>query len=73
MDDLVKKIIKMFRPSESDFLGFSKEQVICGPNDRAIFGFDTNFPTKWLVEDYDFTEEEAAEFVRLVNEYSKED
>ena len=37
-----------------------------GPDDRAIVGFSTNFPKAWLVEDFDFTEEEAAWFISEV-------
>lgn len=74
MDEkLMVKIIKMFSPVERDFLDFPKEDVIQGPNDRAVIGFDTFFPIKWLVEDYGFTEEEAKMFVSLVNKYNKED
>ena len=62
-----QKVIAMFTPVESDFLGFSKEEVIQGPNDRAIIGCDTYFPVKWLVEDYGFTDEEARHFVNMVN------
>lgn len=62
------KIIKMFRLSEDDFLNFNKDEVIQGPNDRAMFGFDTYFPILWLVEDYGFTLEEAKWFVGKVRE-----
>ena len=63
-------IIKMFSPAERDFLNFQKSEVIQGPNDRSMFGFDTFFPIKWLVEDFAFSEEEAKEFIKLVNKYS---
>lgn len=61
-----EKIMAMFTPIERDFLDFKAEETIQGPNDRAIFGFDTNFPLKWLVEDYGFTEEEARWFIAEV-------
>lgn len=61
-----EKIIAMFRPASCDFLEFKAEEVIEGPNDRAFIGFDTSFPIKWLVEDYDFTKEEARWFVSEV-------
>ena len=65
--DVYKKIIAMFRPHDGEFLGFKGEEVIQGPNDRAMFGFDTNFPLEWLVEDYGFTEEEARWFISEVH------
>lgn len=61
-----EKIIAMFSPKDDDFLNFKAEEVIQGPNDRAAFGFDNFFPVKWLVEDYDFTEEEARWFISEV-------
>lgn len=63
MNSAVEKIIGMFRPG-GKFLGFT--EVICGPNDRAAFGYDTYFPKKWLIEDYNFTEEEADWFIGKV-------
>lgn len=62
-----QKVVAMFSPVEEDFLDFSKEEVVQGPNDRAMYGFDTYFPVKWLVEDYGFTDEEARHFVNMVN------
>jgi hypothetical protein len=62
-----EKIIAMFSPHEGKFLDFKAEEVIQGPNDRALFGFDTNFPLEWLVEDYGFTEEEARWFISEVH------
>lgn len=71
MTDLDKstlhKVVGMFRPATADFFDFSKEGVVCGPNDRAMFGFDTYFPIEWLVKDFNFTEEEAKHFVNLVH------
>lgn len=69
----VKKIISMFSPCDYSFLEFGKEEVIQGPNDRAMFGYDTFFPVEWLVEDYGFTEEEARWFIAQVNECHKEE
>lgn len=66
--ETIDKIIKMFSPIPGDFLNYRKEEVICGPNDRAIFGFDTFFPISWLAEDYGFTQEEAEWFVKRVQE-----
>lgn len=71
--EAVKKIIKMFRPHSGDFLGVKEKDVICGPDDRAAFGYSTNFPIQWLIEDYDFTEEEARWFVDKVHELNKEE
>lgn len=64
----VEKIIKMFTLAEKDFLSFSKEDVINGPNDRSVIGFDNHFPKEWLIEDFGFTEEEADWFVEKVKE-----
>ena len=72
-DELLEKIVNMFRPCDRDFLEFKKEDVIVGPNDRAIIGWDNYFPKKWLVEDYGFTEEEASAFIDMVNEKENED
>lgn len=66
--ETIDKIIRMFRPRDRDFGPYKADEVICGPNDRALFGFDTNFPIDWLVEDYDFTKEEAEWFISKVNE-----
>jgi hypothetical protein len=73
-EKLFLKIVGMFRPyGDKDFLSFKGEDTICGPNDRAMYGFDTNFPKEWLVTDYGFTNEEADEFVELVKKaHSKE-
>lgn len=68
---LFSKVIGMFRPCRDKFLSFPPEDVVCGPNDRAIFGGDTYFPIEWLIEDFDFTEEEAREFIKLVLEHDK--
>ena len=57
---VLDKLIKMFRPYDGDkFLDHSGAETICGPNDRAMTGFDTNFPKAWLIEDYDFSPTEA--------------
>ena len=63
---LLAKIAAMFRPRDGNFLDYKARDVICGPNDRAMFGADTNFPKEWLVEDFDFTAEEADFFVSMV-------
>lgn len=64
----VSKIIGMFSaPPMERFLNFDAKDVICGPNDRAIVGFDTYFPLDWLVEDYGFTKEEARWFIDAVH------
>ena len=64
---MLGKIIKMFQPhGEGKFLGFDGSDVICGPNDRAMIGYDTFFPKQWLVQDHGFTEEEADWFVAEV-------
>lgn len=68
--ELLKKVVGMFRLRKGQFLNFPEGEVICGPNDRALVGFDTHFPITWLVEDFGFTEEEAAEFVRRVRSNS---
>ena len=65
-ESAVLKIIKMFTPIDFDFLNFDRSEVIEGPDDRAEIGFDTYFPIKWLVEDFQFTEEEAKWFVNAV-------
>lgn len=66
--ETIDKIIGMFTPRKGRFLMFNEEDVICGPDDRALVGFSTNFPICWLVDDYGFTEEEAKWFVRKVHE-----
>ncbi len=59
----------MFQPCHKDkFLDFNGAEVIKGPNDRAIFGFDNYFPKQWLIEDYGFTLEEANWLIARVNE-----
>ena len=64
-----EKIIAMFKPYDGlMFLDFPGDEVIVGPNDRALFGYDNNFPIKWLMEDYDFTKDEATWFVSKVHE-----
>ena len=68
-----EKIIKMFSPCKRGFLDYGADEVIQGPNDRAIFGFDTYFPIEWLVADYDFTEEEARWFIAEVNRLDHEE
>ena len=62
----------MFRPADKTFLDFDKADVIIGPNDRSIIGFDNYFPIDWLVEDYNFTKQEARQFINLVKELHKE-
>lgn len=64
----IEKIIKMFTLADKDFLSFSKEDVINGPNDRSAIGFDNHFPKKWLIEDFSFTEEEAQWFIEKVKQ-----
>jgi hypothetical protein len=71
---LLTKIIRMFSPhGPGTFLDFDGSDVIHGPNDRSIIGFDTNFPKAWLIEDYDFTPEEADWFVAEVKRLALED
>lgn len=71
-EDLYKKIIKMFRPSPCGLGPYEANELIQGPNDRAIIGCDTFFPKEWLIEDYNFTEEEADAFFDLVYKYGEE-
>jgi len=67
-EKMLEKIIAMFSPYYGDkFLDFDGKETIVGPNDRAMCGFDNNFPKQWLVEDYDFTDEEADWFISEVN------
>ncbi|MDE2105643.1 MAG: hypothetical protein KGL39_50920 [Patescibacteria group bacterium] len=61
-ETLLLKICAMFRPSERD----PATDVICGPNDRVLIGFDTYFPKAEIIEDYGFTEQEADWFVETV-------
>ena len=68
---LLKKIIAMFSRCEDRFLNFKAGEVIVGPNDRALMGYDNYFPVKWLVEDFGFTKSQAVEFVRRVHEREK--
>lgn len=70
---LVKKIIRMFRPAEHGLGPYSASELIQGPNDRAIIGYDTFFCKEWLVEDYNFTEEEAELFIELVRTLAPEE
>lgn len=66
-DAVLMKLLSMFRPySGREFLDHDGKDVICGPNDRSMFGLDTNFPKEWLVHDHGFTQEEADWFVREV-------
>lgn len=67
-DVFLKKLIAMFRsyPHES-FLGYAGSETICGPNDGALIGFDTNFPKAWLVREFGFSPEEADFFVKAVH------
>ena len=59
-NSVFEKLIGMFRPYEGDrFLDFNGAEVICGPDDRSLFGSETNFPKQWLIEDFGFTSEEA--------------
>lgn len=67
MPSWFEKVIGMFRPAKSSFLDYEAEDVIKGPNDRAMFGFDTYFPLEWLVKDFGFTEEEARCFIDEVH------
>ena len=71
-ESMYSKILGMFQPATSSFLGNPKEDVIEGPKDRAMVGFDTMFTVDWLVEDFGFTEEEARLFVDKVHEKDKE-
>lgn len=64
----IVKIIKMFRPADRGLGPHEANEMIQGPNDRALIGYETFFPKDWLIEDYGFTEEEAKEFMKLVNE-----
>ena len=66
---LLNKIVGMFRSySNGDhFLNYDSSDVVCGPNDRSMFGFDTIFPIEWLVEDFGFTKEEARAFIDMVH------
>jgi hypothetical protein len=71
-DSVLQKLVAMFRPYDGDaFLEFEASDVICGPNDRALFGTDTNFPKAWLVEDFDFTDEEATWLIDAVRSASE--
>jgi hypothetical protein len=61
------KLVGMFSPYPGKvFLDHPGSETICGPNDRAVTGFDTNFPKQWLMDDFDFTEEEADWLIREV-------
>ena len=66
-EKLLLKVAGMFSPVDKKFLSFDAKDVIKGPVDRAVVGFDTFFPIKWLVEDFNFTEEEARQFIDLVH------
>lgn len=71
-ENAVIKIIKMFRPyGDGNFLNFNGKETICSPSDRAMIGYDNNFPKQWLIEDWDFTDDEADWFIGKVNELSK--
>lgn len=65
---VLEKLIGMFRACDRSFLNFPANEVIRGPNDRSLVGFDNYFPKQWLVEDYDFTEEEAVWLISKVQE-----
>jgi hypothetical protein len=68
-DVMLGKLVRMFTPYPgSSFLNFRAADVIRGPNDRSMFGFDTNFPKEWLVEDFGFSTEEADWLVARVKE-----
>lgn len=69
---LLRKIAMMFKPVDKTFLDFDKADVIMGPNDRSIIGFDNYFHIDWIVEDYNFTKQEARQFINLVKELHKE-
>ena len=69
----IVKIIRMFRPANHGIGPYKASELIQGPNDRAIIGYDTFFPEEWLIEDYGFTEEEAREFMELVKELHTEE
>ncbi len=72
-EQLLSKIVGMFRSYAGDsFLNYNSSDVICGPNDRALYGFDTIFPIEWLVEDFGFTKEEARTFIDMVHLKDKE-
>ncbi|MET4197306.1 hypothetical protein ABIA95_000152 [Bradyrhizobium sp. LA8.1] len=73
-DAVLEKMIKMFTPYSKDrFLDYDGEKTICGPNDRAMMGFDTNFPKEWLIEDFDFSDEEADWLISKVRELAPAD
>lgn len=67
---ILRKIVGMFRPySGEKFLDYSGTEVVYGPNDRAMIGFDTHFPKDWLIEDFGFTDEEADWFIEQVRSH----
>lgn len=67
---VLAKLVRMFRPHEGKFLGH--DEVIDGPNDRSIVGFENSFPKQWLMEDFGFTEDEAAWLIAAVRKAAKE-
>jgi len=70
-ENVINKIIKMFRPyNGQQFINFEGKSVICGPDDRAVIGCTTHFPKEWLIDDFDFTSEQADWFINKVNELS---
>lgn len=70
---IFQKVLAMFRPySGAQFLSFDGADVICGPNDRAMIGYDTHFPKQWLIEDHGFTAAEADWFVQAVQAKSRD-
>jgi hypothetical protein len=73
---LLDKLVGMFQPYDNDgrpFMGVhAQHDVITGPADRAVVGFDTHFPVTWLVEDYNFTDHEARWLVDAVHARDKE-
>ena len=70
-ESVLRKLVGMFSPSEGDFLNHKEEEVICGPNDRSLIGFNTYFPKESLMEDYGFTAREADWLINAVRTASR--
>ncbi len=64
------KLVGMFRPYNDGEFVIEDGPGIMGPDDRAMIGCTTYFPKKWLVEDFDFTEEEAGWLIEAVKEHA---
>lgn len=57
---MLDKMVGMFSPYDGDtFLKFLGAETIRGPDDRSTIGFTNHFPKKWLMEDFNFTSDEA--------------